>query len=87
MMDLVVNKEGMLSIIHDEKHLPPVAAIEMMEQSRKLFLVLENGDKLHIGRLSDFLNEFFQAKDGYIVRMDGWVIAESKRLPVVVVQE
>jgi hypothetical protein len=85
MIDVVVNKEGMLSIVHDNPRLDNIVEVEFVDKDSTIILVESNGAKHVLGRMTDYLRELFQGKEGYIVRMDGWVVADTRKLPVRVV--
>lgn len=85
MIDVVVNKEGMLSIVHEDPRLEGVVKVEFHDATNDLYVIYSDGRKLYLGRLSDYLKELFKGQDGYIVRMNGWAIQETRRLPVTIV--
>jgi len=85
MIDVVVNKEGMLSIVHDNPRLDNIVEVQLIKNENTIILVESNGAKHSLGQMADYLRELFQGKDGYIVRMQGWAVAKIRKLPVRVI--
>jgi hypothetical protein len=85
MIDVVVNKEGMLSIVHDNPRLDGIVEVEFVDKDNTIILIESNGARHVLGRMTDYLRELFKGKEGYIVRMDGWVVADTRKLPVRIV--
>jgi len=85
MIDVVVNKEGMLSIVHDNPQLDNIVEVQLIKNDNTIILVESNGAKHSLGQMADYLRELFQGKDGYIVRMQGWTVAKIRKLPVRVI--
>ena len=85
MIDVVVNKEGMLSIVHDNPRLDNIVEVQLIKNDNTIILVESNGAKHSLGQMADYLRELFQGKDGYIVRMQGWAVAKIRKLPVRVI--
>jgi len=85
MIDIVVNKEGMLSIVHDNPRLDNIVEVELVDKDNTIILIESNGARHSLGQMTDYLRELFQGKEGYIVRMDGWFVAKIRKLPVRVI--
>lgn len=85
MIDIVVNKEGMLSIVHDDKRLDAAMGLEYHKATRDIHVLFPDNKRIYLGRMTEYLEELFDGKPGYIVRMDGWVIREARKLPLTMV--
>lgn len=85
MIDIVVNHEGMLSIVHDDSRLDTIVGLEFNQKTNDIHVVLPGDKRLYLGRMSASLKELFAGKSGCLVRMDGWTIRETRELPVVTI--
>jgi hypothetical protein len=86
MIDVILNEEGGLVLVHDEKNLDDSHSVEISCSNGEICLVGENDIKKPLGNLKPSMMEvLFSGMDGCIIRVDGWALSKVKKVNVLFV--
>lgn len=84
MIDVILNEEGGLVLVHDEKPLDLYSKIEISRVSGSIDILNEDNSRKNLGTLKPSMMEMlYTGMDGHIIRVDGWALSKIKKVQVI----